>query len=520
MGIRMTNIATPMPQLRAKFTNKLGLPLSGGRVYTYEPGTDIHKKTWRDVDKSVENTNPIQLDAAGEADIYGVGFYRVVVKDFFGLTIYDVEKTGIAVELDASFVVDGDKTQKQINDDNIARAFANYTDLRYLNVSPSNNDQTQSVIDALNILSAQGFRDTVYIPKGVRFNAKTVFANLPVGIVLKISDFTNWSNTAGYKNKFDITFSSDLVNDDTQTIIGSGHHPAITLLNTGTSGTVSSNGRYASILHSVGISQDGNPLPAQIMQFRKAGETDDRWCWSLRALISYQIAMKDPVAWVAGKVYAAGDMCLSNGGRVYVTATGGTSGSSAPAGTGAAINDGGVVWDYHAHRKSKDSTTFIHFEDGNTQISGSGEEVGFTVSNGVSGELRARLFVSSTGDVSLRDLTRSRNLISSSATRGIYSDGVGSIRFTNISGATPTLALSGARVINAAAVTMTALNLPAGQVDGMCYLHFVDANTTLQHGGAFQLKDGINVTPPANGFITLLRNGSISGSWFEVSRSF
>lgn len=116
MGIRMTNIATPMPQLRAKFTSKLGIPLSGCKVYTYEPNSDIPKKTWRDIDKSVENTNPIQLDAAGEADIYGVGFYRVLVKDFFGLTIYDVEKTGIAVELDASFVVDGDNTQQQIND--------------------------------------------------------------------------------------------------------------------------------------------------------------------------------------------------------------------------------------------------------------------------------------------------------------------------------------------------------------------------------------------------------------------
>lgn len=116
MGIRMTNITTPMPQPRAKFTNKLGLPLSGGRVYTYEPGTNIPKKTWKDIDKSVENTNPIQLDAAGEADIYGVGFYRVVVKDFFGLTIYDVEKTGIAAELDASFVVDASgKNQQELN---------------------------------------------------------------------------------------------------------------------------------------------------------------------------------------------------------------------------------------------------------------------------------------------------------------------------------------------------------------------------------------------------------------------
>lgn len=116
MGIRMTNIATPMPQPRAKFTNKLGLPLSGGKVYTYEPGTDIPKKTWIDTDKTVENTNPILLDSAGEADIFLDGLYRVVVKDRFGFVVYDVEKTGIAVELDASFVVDGDKTQQQINE--------------------------------------------------------------------------------------------------------------------------------------------------------------------------------------------------------------------------------------------------------------------------------------------------------------------------------------------------------------------------------------------------------------------
>lgn len=116
MGIRMTNIATPMPQLRAKFTNKLGIPLSGCKVYTYEPGSNIPKKTWIDIDKTVENTNPILLDAAGEADIYLNGLYRIVVKDRFGFTVYDVEKTGSYTELNASFVVDASgKNQQQIN---------------------------------------------------------------------------------------------------------------------------------------------------------------------------------------------------------------------------------------------------------------------------------------------------------------------------------------------------------------------------------------------------------------------
>ena len=115
MDIRMSNIASPMPQIRAKFTNKLGIPLSGCKVYTYEPNSDIPKTTWLDTDKTVENTNPILLDAAGEADIFLDGLYRVVVKDRFGFVVYDVEKTGTHTEWDASFVVDGNETQHQIN---------------------------------------------------------------------------------------------------------------------------------------------------------------------------------------------------------------------------------------------------------------------------------------------------------------------------------------------------------------------------------------------------------------------
>src|SRR5690606_6123661 len=117
MGIRMTNIATPMPQLRAKFTSKLGIPLSGCKVYTYEPNSDILKKTWLDIDKTVENTNPILLDAAGEADIYLDGLYRIVVKDRFGFVVYDVEKTGYKQPVfnDSLLITWSGRTQEQHN---------------------------------------------------------------------------------------------------------------------------------------------------------------------------------------------------------------------------------------------------------------------------------------------------------------------------------------------------------------------------------------------------------------------
>ena len=119
MDIRMTNIATPMPQIRAKFTNKLGIPLSGCKVYTYEPNSNIPKTTWLNINKTVENTNPILLDAAGEADIFLDGLYRVVVKDRFGFVVYDVEKTGAHTEWDASFIVDSSGlSQQEINNKN------------------------------------------------------------------------------------------------------------------------------------------------------------------------------------------------------------------------------------------------------------------------------------------------------------------------------------------------------------------------------------------------------------------
>lgn len=106
MGNRMSNIATPMPQIRARFTSKLGIPLSGCKVYTYEPNSNIPKTTWVDIDKTVENTNPILLDAAGEADIFLDGLYQIIVKDRFGFTVYDVEKTGYTLpELDDSLLL-------------------------------------------------------------------------------------------------------------------------------------------------------------------------------------------------------------------------------------------------------------------------------------------------------------------------------------------------------------------------------------------------------------------------------
>lgn len=84
-------IVSPMGQLRPVFADKNGKRLSGGKVYTYEPGTLTPKATYADALNLILNTNPIDLNESGEADIYLDGGYRMQVFDRYGVLIQDVD---------------------------------------------------------------------------------------------------------------------------------------------------------------------------------------------------------------------------------------------------------------------------------------------------------------------------------------------------------------------------------------------------------------------------------------------
>lgn len=72
-----------------QFCDANGHPYAMGTVETYAPGTSTPKSTWQDHNGSALNTNPIVLDAAGRAIIFGDGDYRFVLKDAAGNLIYD-----------------------------------------------------------------------------------------------------------------------------------------------------------------------------------------------------------------------------------------------------------------------------------------------------------------------------------------------------------------------------------------------------------------------------------------------
>lgn len=79
----------PLIPPESQFCDSNGHPFAGGTITTYIPGTDTPKDTWEDLAGTVLNTNPIVLDAAGRALIYGVGDYRFVLRDAQGNLIYD-----------------------------------------------------------------------------------------------------------------------------------------------------------------------------------------------------------------------------------------------------------------------------------------------------------------------------------------------------------------------------------------------------------------------------------------------
>ncbi len=71
---------TPSPKMQ--FFNGVGDPLVGGKLYTYASGTTTPLATYTDATGGTANTNPIILDARGEASIWLSGVsYKFVLHD-------------------------------------------------------------------------------------------------------------------------------------------------------------------------------------------------------------------------------------------------------------------------------------------------------------------------------------------------------------------------------------------------------------------------------------------------------
>src|SRR3990167_6903516 len=69
----------------------------GGLLHTYAAGTTTNKATYSDPNERTDsqNANPVVLDSAGRATIYGSGLYSFVFKDSAGTTVFSQDNIRI-----------------------------------------------------------------------------------------------------------------------------------------------------------------------------------------------------------------------------------------------------------------------------------------------------------------------------------------------------------------------------------------------------------------------------------------
>lgn len=94
-------MASLMPQGKQQYFDSNGNNLSGGKLFAYASGTSTPLDTYSDQAGTIPNTNPVVLNARGEATIFwGSSAYKVVLKDASDVEIWTQDNlqasTGVA----------------------------------------------------------------------------------------------------------------------------------------------------------------------------------------------------------------------------------------------------------------------------------------------------------------------------------------------------------------------------------------------------------------------------------------
>jgi hypothetical protein len=143
--------ATLLSNAEQQFFDSNGKPLAGGSVYFYIPNTTTYKNTWQDSAQTILNTNPVILDAAGRAIIWGNGTYRQVVYDQFGNLVWD-----------------------RITQDSSGGFLGNMTDAKYV----AGTDFTPGTTKSLTLPAAPGAMANLWVFFDAAFQADDQIASL------------------------------------------------------------------------------------------------------------------------------------------------------------------------------------------------------------------------------------------------------------------------------------------------------------------------------------------------------
>lgn len=103
-------MAQLMPNIYQRFFDANGLPLVGGKLFSYKAGTNVLAATFTDQTAATPNTNPLVLDAGGGASVWiSNQGYKFVLTDSLGNIIFTVDNVFLIepLSITAAQIVNG-----------------------------------------------------------------------------------------------------------------------------------------------------------------------------------------------------------------------------------------------------------------------------------------------------------------------------------------------------------------------------------------------------------------------------
>lgn len=88
----MSPLVQPAPWVKPQYFDNVGAPLAGGKLFSFLAGTSTPLATFTDHTGSVQNTNPVILDAAGRAEVWLTATsYKLTLTDANNVQIWSVD---------------------------------------------------------------------------------------------------------------------------------------------------------------------------------------------------------------------------------------------------------------------------------------------------------------------------------------------------------------------------------------------------------------------------------------------
>lgn len=145
-----------------------GLPLIGGKLFTYIAGTSTPQATYTDSTQIQQNTNPVILNSNGQADVWLVvgDTYKFVLQDIFGNLVWTVDQIPGGLSAQQIGLILYPITPAESAASVTPRNFAipPYHVLRYgTNSNPGTTDMTGAIQNAIDV-AAQGPKQVIFDP--------------------------------------------------------------------------------------------------------------------------------------------------------------------------------------------------------------------------------------------------------------------------------------------------------------------------------------------------------------------